>query len=487
MTMATTYSNYVSGRWTASADGKTFEDVNPADARDVVGQFPASGAADADAALAAAENAFPAWRALSGPERGRYLLKAADILERRADEVAADLTREEGKTLVEAKGETMRAVLIFRYYGMDVYHRTGEVIPSASAGTLMFTRRVPLGVVALVTPWNFPIAIPVWKLAPAIAYGNTVVLKPSSLAPLTAHHVAEVLHEAGLPAGVVNVIHGAGARFSDALVSPPVKAVSFTGSSEVGRRLAVRAAEQGIKYQLEMGGKNPVIVLPDANLEQAVELTISGAFRSAGEKCTATSRAILVGPILSEFTERLVARVKSLTLGPGTDPETYLGPVISKSAQEEILAHIALAKREGGSVLLGGKAPKGEVFAHGFYIEPTVVGNVTPEMSLAREEVFGPVLAVIGAETFEQALDLANGVRYGLSASLFTRDLNRVLEYADRIEAGLVRVNGETAGVEPQAPFGGFKGSSSYSREQGRAAIEFFTQIKTIYFDRARE
>ncbi len=483
--MPKTYPNYIDGQWLSSRSGTTFDDINPADARDIVGKFPASGPADAEEAIAAAERALPDWTALSAPDRGKYLLKAADILERRADEVAAALTRDEGKTLAEARGETLRAVLIFRYYGMDAYHATGDVIPSTSAGTLMFTRRVPVGIVVLVTPWNFPIAIPVWKLAPAVAYGNTVVLKPSSLAPLTAHLVAEVLHEANLPPGVVNLIHGPGGPISETLVSPPVKAVSFTGSSEVGRGLAMRAAEFGIKYQLEMGGKNPAIVLPDANLDQAVDLTTSGAFRSAGEKCTATSRAIVVGPIIGEFTKRLVEKTKKLKLGPGTDPEAYLGPVITKSAQERILAHIELGKKEGARLLFGGGVPKGEPFDRGFYVEPTVFGDVRPEMKLAQEEIFGPVLAIIGVETFDEAIAIANGTRYGLSASIFTRDLDRVLEYADRIEAGLVRVNGETAGVEPQAPFGGFKGSSSFSREQGRAAIDFFTQIKTVYFDRA--
>jgi len=485
--MAAVYQNLIGGQQMPCASGRTFRDANPADTSDTVGEFPASDAVDAERAVAAAATACPAWSALAAPARGAVLVRAADIIERRADEIAAALVREEGKTLAEARGETLRAALILRYYGMDVYHAVGEVIPSAGARSLLFTRRVPLGVVSLVTPWNFPIAIPAWKLAPAIAYGNAVVLKPSELAPLSSHLFVEALCEAGLPPGVVNVVHGPGAPMSQALIAPPVSAVSFTGSAQTGRQIAMRAAEQGVKCQLEMGGKNPVLVMPDADLEHAVELTVTGAFRSAGEKCTATSRAIVVGPIIEPFTDRVVARTRGLVIGPGTDPAAHVGPVISEHARERVLAHIRMAAAEGARVLIGGGVPTGEPFDRGYYVEPTVLGDVTPQMAVAQEEVFGPVLAIIGVETFDEALRIANGVRYGLSASIFTRDIDCALEFAERIEAGLVRVNGETAGVEPQAPFGGFKASSSFSREQGRAAMEFYTQVKTISFDRTRE
>lgn len=485
--MGSAYRNFIDGTWRDANGNETFENVNPADTTDTIGVWPSSGPRDVEAAAAAAANAFPAWRALSLPDRGKYLLKAADILERRLEEIAAALTREEGKTLAEARGETNRGVLILRYYGMDAYHAIGEIIPSASAETMMFTRREPLGVVTLVTPWNFPVAIPYWKAAPALVYGNTVVFKPSELSPLTAHLIAEILEEAGLPAGVFNMIHGHGAAMTDALVAPPVRAISFTGSIETGRTISVKAAENGVKFQLEMGGKNPVIVLPDADLDQAVELTVSGAFRSAGEKCTATSRAIVVGDIADAFTELVVGRAKELRIGPGTDADAYTGPVITERARDKVLSHVKIAIDEGATLLAGGGVPESAQFANGYYVEPTVLGDVTPDMTIAQHEVFGPVLAIIRVDSFEEALDLANDVRYGLSASLFTSNLNRALEYADRIEAGLVRVNGETAGVEPQAPFGGMKASSSHSREQGRAALDFYTQTKTVYFDRSAE
>ena len=484
--MMATYKNYVNAEWVPSSGDGVFNDVNPADTADIIGAFPASTSDDLRAAVTAADNAYRGWRARSWPDRGAFLTKAADILERRLDEVAAALTREEGKTLAESRGETMRAVLILRYYGMDAFREIGDVIPSANASTLMFSRREPLGVVALVTPWNFPVAIPIWKAAPALVYGNTVVWKPSELSPMTAHLIAEVFDEAGIPPGVFNIVHGPGEALTDAITSPPVKAISFTGSIETGRTLAMRAAENGLKLQLEMGGKNPVIVLPDANLDKAVELTVSGAFRSAGEKCTATSRAIVVSEIAKEFTERIVERTKQLKIGPGTDPDSYLGPVISERARRRILEQAALAVKEGARILCGGAIPDDEELRGGYYVAPTVIGDVKPHMTIARQEVFGPVLAIIEVSSFDEAIAAANDVRYGLSASLFTANLDNALAYADRIEAGLVRVNGETAGVEPQAPFGGMKASSSHSREQGRAALEFYTQIKTIYFDRSR-
>lgn len=482
----TTYHNYVNAEWVSSCGEGVFEDVNPANTTDIIGAFPASTNEDMQAATSVAADAYRDWRAKSWPDRGAYLTKAADILERRLDEVAAALTREEGKTLGESRGETLRAVLILRYYGMDAYREIGDVIPSANASTLMFSRREPLGVVTLVTPWNFPVAIPIWKAAPALVYGNTVVMKPSELSPMTAHLIAEVFDEAGIPPGVFNVVHGPGAAMMEELTSPPVKAISFTGSIETGNMLAIRATENGLKFQLEMGGKNPVIVLPDANLDKAVELTVSGAFRSAGEKCTATSRAIVVGNIAEEFTERVVERTKQLKIGPGTDPDSYLGPVISARARTRVLEQAALAEKKGARVLCGGRIPDDEELRTGYYVAPTVIGGVKPHMTIARKEVFGPVLAIIEVSSFDEAIDVANDVRYGLSASLFTDNLDNALEYADRIEAGLVRINGETTGVEPQAPFGGMKASSSHSREQGRAALEFYTQIKTIYFDRSR-
>jgi aldehyde dehydrogenase (NAD+) len=340
-------------------------------------------------------------------------------------------------------------------------------------------------VVGLITPWNFPVAIPLWKAAPALIYGNTVVLKPSELSPETARLLAEVFHEAGLPAGVFNVVQGGRDAGSALTAHKGVNGVSFTGSAQTGKAVAQACLDRGARYQLEMGGKNPVVVLSDANLNQAVELTVQGAMRSAGEKCTATSRAIVVDSVADQFVEAVVARTKQLVVGPGTDAKAYLGPVISAKAKENVLGHIARAKSDGAETLTGGGVPQSSDLAHGHYIEPTVFDGVQPKMAIAQDEVFGPVLAVVRVSDFDSALHTANEVAYGLSASVFTRDIGMALRFAREIEAGMVRVNGETAGVEPQAPFGGMKASSSFSREQGQAARDFYTQTKTIAFEPA--
>jgi aldehyde dehydrogenase (NAD+) len=396
------------------------------------------------------------------------------------------MTREMGKTIGEARGESQRGVTILRYFAQEGLREVGLTIPSADARTLMFTTRVPLGPVALITPWNFPVAIPMWKLAPALAYGNTIVLKPAGLATVTATRIVECLAEAGLPAGVLNLVGGSGGRIGSALAkNPQIHGISFTGSNTVGRQLAGDALERNTKYQLEMGGKNPVIVCEDADMAQAVELTVSGAMRSTGQKCTATSRAIVLESVLQEFTERVVARCRELKVGPGLDETVYMGPAVSKDQLETDLHFIQVGKDEGARLLCGGGQPAGERFARGYFVEPTVFDRVTPAMKIAQEEIFGPVLGIMRAGNMDEAIAMANDVRFGLSASIFTRDINRVLRFATSVEAGMIRVNGETAGVEPQAPFGGMKASSSHSREQGRAALEFFTSVKTVSFSPA--
>lgn len=484
--MPETFQNYIRGEWQPAARREVYENHNPADRRDVIGFFAASTPEDVASACEAAAEALPAWRALAAPERGQYLAKAADVLQSRLEEVAQALTREEGKTLAEARGETARAVAILRYYAGEGLRPVGEVIPSFGARSFLFTTRVPLGVCVLITPWNFPIAVPAWKIAPALVYGNTVVFKPASLTPHTAVLLAQVFDEAGIPEGVFNLVTGSGALIGESLVChPEVRGVSFTGSNSVGKRIAALAVERGVRYQLEMGGKNPILIAPDADLEQAVELTVRGAMLSCGQKCTATSRAIVCAPLVEAFTERVIRRVASLKQGPGTDESCFLGPVVSEEQRQKILEYIRVGQEEGARLLIGGGVPEGPQFAHGYYVQPTVFGDVSPKMRIAQEEIFGPVLAILPAKDLDEAIAIANDVRFGLSASLVTRNLNAALTYVDRIEAGLVRVNGETAGVEPQAPFGGMKESSSYSREQGRAAIEFFTQVKTVCIERA--
>ena len=480
------YQNYINGNWTPAQSGKTRQRRNPADRSDLVGEYPESDGADTAKAAEAAKTALPTWRKLSPHDRAAFLWKAADILERRKSEVAAALTREEGKTIAESTGETGRGVVILRYYAGEGLRVGGEVIPSVNPQILMWTERVSLGVVGLITPWNFPVAIPFWKAAPALVYGNTVVWKPSELSPHTAQLIAEVMEEAGFPPGVFNLVQGGGEAGKALCENAHVNGVSFTGSAKTGKAVARACMERGAKYQLEMGGKNPAVVLADADLAQAVELTVQGAMKSAGEKCTATSRAIVVEEIADEFTRRVVERVQSLSIGPGNaQTPAYLGPVITPEARDSIVAFVARAKEGGASVLCGGIAPGDAALDGGNYVLPTVLGDVTPEMPVAQEEVFGPVLAILRVPDFDAALRVANDVAFGLSASLFTRSLNNAVRFAREIEAGLVRVNGETAGVEPQAPFGGMKGSSSFSREQGQAAKDFYTQIKTIAFEPA--
>lgn len=474
------YENHVNGQDLAPETGSYIADLNPADSSHVVAEFPDSNATDAMRAVEAASAAQAAWGALPAAARGEFLRSAADALEARADRVAQDLMCEEGKSLAEARGETLRGVTILRYYGAECMRPEGEVVPSAAANTLLYTRRVPLGVCALITPWNFPIAIPVWKAAPALAFGSTVVLKPSELTPLTAWHLAQCFTEAGLPHGVFNVVYGTGARAGAALsTNPSVAGISFTGSVRTGKMIAAAAAAHGKKYQLEMGGKNAVVVLPDADMDRAVKLTAQGAFKSAGEKCTATSRAVVHRDVYEEFTRRLVELTRSLTVGPGSDPSAYLGPLISREARDRVLGYVAAGRGEA-RLLCGGDTPSGEIYERGFYVQPTVFGDVGPGVTIAREEIFGPVVCVMKAADLDEAIEIVNGVEYGLSASIFTGDLAAALRFAERAQVGMVRVNGETAGVEPQAPFGGMKASSSFSREQGQAARDFYTQVKTI-------
>jgi aldehyde dehydrogenase (NAD+) len=403
-------------------------------------------------------------------------------IETRQAELARELAREVGKPIGEAKGEIARCIVILRYYAGEAVRAMGEVVPAQAEGALQFTLREPIGVVALITPWNFPVAIPLWKAAPALAFGNTVVLKPAEASSRMALLLAETAAVAGLPAGVFNVVLGVGPVVGEALVSADgVGAVSFTGSVGVGQRVAMRCAERNIRYQTEMGGKNVVIVLPDADLGLAARLTAAGAMRYAGQKCTATSRAIVLGAVEDEFVRRVREEVSALPLGPVEDPTSAIGPLISAEARTRVST--ALAGNGHGNVY-GGAAPTTEPLVRGWFLEPAVVRDVDPDSPLAQDELFGPVLATFTARDLDHAIELANRTRYGLSASLFTRDLRSALDYIDRIEAGLVRVNGDTTGVDPHAPFGGMKASSSGSREQGSAAREFYTDIKTVQVNR---
>lgn len=479
---AISYDNLINGEWVSSHLGEVKASTNPANKNEIVGYLQNSTKEDLDKAVQAAAEAQRAWGKLTGAERGRYLYKVADILEKRIDEVAETMTKEMGKTFPEAKGETARGVAILRYYAGEGMRSVGDVIPSTDPNGFMFTTRVPLGVVGVITPWNFPVAIPIWKMAPALIYGNSIVLKPATETGITAAKIIECFNKAGIPAGVVNMVTGPGSIIGQGLADhPAVNGITFTGSNGVGKRIGQAALSRGAKYQLEMGGKNPVIVAADADLDLAVRETVNGGLRSTGQKCTATSRVIIASEIYEEFKEKLLAKVKEIKVGDGLQEGVWMGPSASKNQLETVLGYIQKGKEEGATLLYGGKQLTDGEYEKGYFVEPTVFDNVTSDMTIAQEEIFGPVLALLKADTPEQALKIANDVEFGLSASIFTRDISRIMEFVSEMDAGLVRVNAESAGVELQAPFGGMKQSSSHSREQGRAAIEFFTSTKTVF------
>ena len=474
------FPNYIDGRWIES--GASFENRNPANTDDLVGRFAKASADDVRCAVESAHQAFPAWAGMNGPARGAYLYKAAEILDSRFEQIATEMTREEGKTLPEAKGEVRRGINIFRYFAGEGSRLLGIQAPSERPRVHTFSVRKPLGVVGLITPWNFPIAIPAWKAAPALVCGNTVVLKPASAAPLCAWRMVEALHEAGIPKGVVNFVAGSGAELGEALLAARgLKAVSFTGSCQIGNWLHQEASRRRLRIQLEMGGKNPAIVLADADLATAVETTVNAAFFSTGQRCTATSRVIVEEPFYETFLAALVERTRKLKVGNGLEPGVEMGPAIDAAQLDTVLRYIEMARSEGARLVCGGQRISDPPLDRGYFVEPTIFTDVTEEMTLAREEVFGPVLAVMRAASYEDAVRMANNTSFGLSASIQTTNLSRAFDFIERSESGLVMVNLPSAGIDYQMPFGGTKDSSFGPKEQGPAAIEFYTDLKTVY------
>ncbi|WP_260682050.1 alpha-ketoglutaric semialdehyde dehydrogenase GucD [Alkalicoccobacillus porphyridii] len=471
--------NYVNGTWKASGSGQTKESSNPADLKQEVGFYQNSTAEDLDQTVQAAKEAKKGWSKLTGAERGAFLYKVADIMEQRIDDIATTASKEMGKTLAETRGETNRGIAILRYYAGEGLRKVGDVIPSTDADALMFTTRVPLGVVGVITPWNFPIAIPIWKTAPALIYGNTVVLKPASETALTCAKIIECFDEADLPKGVINFITGSGSVIGQGLAEhPDVNGITFTGSNSVGKEIGKQALSRGAKYQLEMGGKNPVIVAKDADLQLAVDATISGAFKSTGQKCTATSRVFVEAELYDEFKDLLLKKTAELKVGDPLSDSSWMGPCASKAQLDNCMYYINKGVEEGATLLTGGNKILSD---EGFYVEPTIFECEDHSQTIAQEEVFGPVIALFKTASIEQSLELANDVEFGLSASIFTTNISSMLSFIKDMDAGLVRINAESAGVELQAPFGGMKQSSSHSREQGEAAKEFFTSIKTVF------
>jgi acyl-CoA reductase-like NAD-dependent aldehyde dehydrogenase len=475
-----TFSNYINGEWVESA--KTFEDRNPANREEVVGLFCKGTAKDMEDAADAAQAAFPAWSSMPAPARGAILFKAADLLEKQFDMLGAEMTREEGKTLPEAKGEVRRAINIFRYFAGEGSRMAGHMVPSERDRVHMFAIRKPIGVVGLITPWNFPIAIPAWKMAPALICGNTVIVKPASVSPLCCWRLVEALHEAGIPKGVINFVAGSGGELGAALVNAkPVKAISFTGSNEIGNWLHTEASKRRLRIQLEMGGKNPTIVLNDADFHSAVENVVNAAMFSTGQKCTATSRAIVEDGIYDRFVAAVVERTKKLKVGDGMQAGIDIGPCVDKGQLDTVLKYIEIGRKEAGEPLCGGRHLNEGAHAKGYFVEPTVFADVTESMTIAQEEIFGPVLAIMRAKDFDDAMRMANNVQFGLSASIQTSNVSRVFDFVYKMEAGLLTVNLPSAGVEYQLPFGGTKDSSFGPKEQGPAAFDFYSDYKTIY------
>ncbi|MFD2655885.1 alpha-ketoglutaric semialdehyde dehydrogenase GucD [Gracilibacillus thailandensis] len=476
------YLNYIGGEWKETVSGEVLASYNPANKHEVVGSVQNSTISELDEAVAQAKKAQKAWRKLAGAERGNYLYKAAAMLEENLEEIAITMTKEMGKSLPEAKGETNRGIQILKYYAGEGMRSDGDVIPSTDASALMFSKRVPIGVVGVITPWNFPVAIPIWKMAPALIYGNSVVLKPATEGAVTAAKVIECFDKAGFPAGVINFVTGSGSVIGQGLAEhTDVHAVTFTGSNQVGKNIGKIVAARGGKYQLEMGGKNPIIIAEDADVEAAVDATLSGGLKSTGQKCTCSSRVIVQSSIYEQFKQRLMEKAQDIKVGDGMEASTWMGPCASEGQFNTVKHYIAEGQEEGATLVLGGNQLTEGNLKDGYYIEPTIFEDVTTDMTIAQEEIFGPVLALMKVDTVEEAIDLANDVEFGLSASIFTKNIDHILSFIDDIEAGLVRINSETAGVELQAPFGGMKASSSYSREQGQAAKEFFTTTKTVF------
>jgi acyl-CoA reductase-like NAD-dependent aldehyde dehydrogenase len=472
--------NYIGGGWTSAQSGQTYEKRNPARPSEVVGEFPASGEEDVNAAVEAAAAAFPAWAALPAAGRSAVLMRAADFIDARVEDIAADMTLEMGKPLREARLEAARAATIFRFFAGEAWRPKGELYEQSATGSALYTLRRPLGVVGLITPWNFPAAIPAWKLAPALVYGNTVVLKLAQEAPLTGLHLAAALDEAGIPDGVLNVVIGRGSEVGTPLVGhPKVRAISFTGSVPVGHQVREEATALGKRVQLELGGHNPLIVMADADLNRAVEAAYAGAFWSAGQKCTATRRIYVEGSVYDEFRQRLLDRIGRGRVGDPSDPETEVGPLVNEKQLEDVLEAIEQGKREGGKVLAGGERVDDEAYL----VAPTLFEEVADEAMLSCEEVFGPVTSLYRFETFDEALERANAVQFGLSASIFTTSLESTQRFVNELEAGILHVNSQTAGADVHVPFGGIKASGFGPHEQGRAALEFYTEVVTVYQD----
>lgn len=475
--------NFIDGEWAEAASKRVIDNVNPADTRAPLGQVVDSDRADTLRAIEAAKRAFPSWRKVPAPRRGDMLLQVMRLMGERKEELARALTLEEGKTYAESLGEVLKAINVVEFIAGESLRLNGSTMPSEMPRNLIYTLRAPIGVAGLITPWNFPVCIPVWKLAPALVAGNTVVFKPSPLTPWTAKLVVDIFHDAGFPKGVLNLVNG-GTEVGTTIVDhPDVRAISFTGSNTVGTKVYEAGARLLKKVQCEMGGKNPVIVLEDADLDLAATATAQGAFGSTGQRCTATSRCIVVDQVADQLVERIHALASKLKVGAGMTTGTDVGPSVSEQQLLKVLSYHQVAEQEGHRKLLGGERLSSGELAHGFFSAPTIYDRVPAGSRIGQEEIFGPVLSIIRVKDWHEAIEAANSVAYGLSSSVFTRDIGRAMEYVDEIETGMLHVNSPTVGSEPQSPFGGVKATGVGQREMGATAIDFFSEWKSVYID----
>ena len=481
---AKTYLNLIGGKFVPSRTGKTFENINPARTDDIVGVFQSSGAEDVNAAVTAAAEAWKNWRLVPAPKRAEILYRAGELLMERKEQYARDMTREMGKVLTETRGDVQEAIDTAFYMAGEGRRLFGQTTPSELQNKFAMSVRMPVGVCAMITPWNFPMAIPSWKLLPALVCGNTCVIKPAQDTPLSTFNLVQALVDAGLPPGVVNIVTGSGSAVGAPLVEhPQVRAVSFTGSSEVGRSVGEAAARHYKPCSLEMGGKNAMIVMDDANLDLALDGALWGAFGTTGQRCTATSRIIVHKAVADEFTSKLVARAKALKIGDGLDEFVQMGPQVNRSQIETSSRYCEIAQQEGAKMISGGTPLTDGSFSKGHFFAPTVFSQVTPNMRIAQEEVFGPVISVLTCSSFDEGIDMANCIPYGLSTALYSRDVNRAFRAMRDLEAGITYINAPTIGAEVHLPFGGVKQTGNGHREGGTGAIEFYTTWKACYID----
>ncbi|WP_312116413.1 aldehyde dehydrogenase family protein [Brevibacillus reuszeri] len=480
--MTATYQNYINGEWVASHTGQVFASTNPAQTAEVLGYFQKSDGADARAAIEAAASAFDTWSKTPAPVRGEFLFSLIQLLEKQKEDLAETITREVGKTLREARGEVNKTITSMKQLAGEATRLTGQTVPSFDERVIGYTVREPIGVFAIIAPWNFPLGIGLWKIVPAIIAGNTVVFKPASNTSLISVKLVELLIEAGVPAGVVNLVTGPGSVIGDELANNPlIKGISFTGSSEVGLALGQAVGARGGKIQAEMGGKNPAIILADADIDLAIDCIVTSGFFDNGQRCTGTSRVLVVPEVAEQVKAKLIERAKSMKIGNGFDPESSNGPVVDEHQLNLYLHYVQKGIEDGGVLECGGKRLVDGDLANGYFVAPTVFTGVTQEMTIAKEEIFGPVIAVIDVESFEHAMEIANQVEFGLSSTIFTNDLQKAFHFVKGIQSGVTHVNMPSTHFESQFPFGGKKISGLGPREQGESALDFYVETKTVY------